>query len=373
MAPVRGSVPLLLYMSSRLSTFRKRARLAILLGALFLLLGTRLFATELSHFSSGDKTSTVNGASPPPDETKSAVVIDEATLPTIKTLTNKDENFRLLTHTIEENDKAYYKIQRSKRLRRQNASDVPLEDKFFLYTCTKDDTLLSVAAATCLPYDTIATLNDISNMNTSLLGRTIILGTQKGVYIKNSPKSALEVLLYKEYFESGYLDNSDNSIKDNATETIKGRDYTFVALLRFTPTQRAFFMDRAFRLPLDTKVVSSEFGGRISPVYHRWKVHKGIDFAAPVGDWVYACKSGVVAYVFLNDKTFGNYIILSHENKMTSVYAHLSAVLVEEGQRVDSGTIIGKVGATGMVTGPHLHFELRENGDARNPRELLPL
>lgn len=339
-----------------------KLRPAILLGALFL----SIFEAKL--FSQDDANNTT--------------IIDVATLPEIKELTTKDENFKLLTKLIEENDKTYYRAQRTKRLKKvTQESSIPSgignnEMQFFCYRCKNDDTLLSVASATCLPYDTIATLNNISSMSTSLAGRVLILGVQKGVYINLSPKTNLEVLLYKEYFDNenkvSVNDNDNGNISNNKT-VIGKATYEFVALLRFTPTQRAFFMDRSFRLPLDTKVVSSEFGKRMSPVYHRYKDHKGIDFAAPVGDNVYACKSGVVAYVFLNDKTFGNYIILSHDNNMTSVYAHLSQVLIESGQRVQSGQIIGKVGKTGMVTGPHLHFELRQNGDARNPRDLLPL
>lgn len=326
---------------------KKMARPAVLLGALFLSISTQRL------FSQNSETA------------RPVTSIDEAKLPLIKQLTVKDENFKRLTKLIEENDKAYYKMDRNKRLKKSITDES--SEHFFLYECKNGDTLLSIAADTCLPYDTIATLNNISNMSVDLTGRTLILGAQKGIYINMNPKTSLEVLLYKEYFDDG-----KNTPTIPVTE-VGSRNYEFVALLRFTPTQRAFFMDRRFRLPLDTKVVSSEFGGRMSPVYHRWKEHKGIDFAAPIGDNVYACKEGVVAYVFLNDKTLGNYIILSHENNMTSVYAHLSQVTVDQGQKVQSGQIIGKVGSTGMATGPHLHFELRQDGAAKNPRYLLPL
>ena len=70
--------------------------------------------------------------------------------------------------------------------------------------------------------------------------------------------------------------------------------------------------------------------------------------------------------------TYGNYIILDHENKTQSVYAHLSAVLVKTGEEISRGAVIGKVGSTGASTGPHLHFEIRVNGAAQDPRRLLP-
>ncbi|MDE6736075.1 MAG: M23 family metallopeptidase, partial [Treponemataceae bacterium] len=74
-----------------------------------------------------------------------------------------------------------------------------------------------------------------------------------------------------------------------------------------------------------------------------------------------------VAYVFANDKIFGNYVIVRHANDMTSVYAHLAEVAVRQGQEVSTGTKIGTVGMTGATTGPHLHFEVRQNGKPTNP------
>ena len=98
--------------------------------------------------------------------------------------------------------------------------------------------------------------------------------------------------------------------------------------------------------------------------------HKGIDLAAPEGTPVYACKSGEVLSASI-DSTYGNFIILQHENNMQSVYAHLSKFAVSEGY-VRSGTVIGYVGTTGLSTGPHLHFEIRTNGKNRNPQDYLP-
>ena len=88
------------------------------------------------------------------------------------------------------------------------------------------------------------------------------------------------------------------------------------------------------------------------------------------GTPVYACKSGEVLSAS-NDSTYGNFIILQHENNMQSVYAHLSKIAVSEGY-VRSGTIIGYVGTTGLSTGPHLHFEIRTNGKNRDPKDYLP-
>ena len=132
-----------------------------------------------------------------------------------------------------------------------------------------------------------------------------------------------------------------------------------------------FFLDASMRAPLDNVRVTSGFGFRNSPVYKRWKSHNGIDFAAAAGTPVYACKSGTVAFVAKMDAVFGNYIVLSHEGGLSSVYAHLSRVDVKKGEIVRVGEVIGLSGETGAVTGPHLHFEVRLNGVAADPADFI--
>ena len=86
----------------------------------------------------------------------------------------------------------------------------------------------------------------------------------------------------------------------------------------------------------------------------------------------YACKTGTVQYAVNMDATYGNYVILSHGGGMTSLYAHMSKILVQKGESVSAGQEIGKVGSTGLATGPHLHFEIRLNGEAQDPQKYLP-
>jgi murein DD-endopeptidase MepM/ murein hydrolase activator NlpD len=71
------------------------------------------------------------------------------------------------------------------------------------------------------------------------------------------------------------------------------------------------------------------------------------------------------------DSILGNYVIITHANNMQSLYAHLSKIRVETGKTVQTGTVIGEVGATGAATGPHLHFEIRVDGKAQDPRDAV--
>lgn len=90
----------------------------------------------------------------------------------------------------------------------------------------------------------------------------------------------------------------------------------------------------------------------------------------PRREFRFACKSGIVAFTG-KDERYGNYVILQHENNTQSLYAHLQTVLVQKGQPAVKGKQIGTVGSSGMSTGPHLHFEIRVGGRAKDPSSLI--
>jgi len=112
-------------------------------------------------------------------------------------------------------------------------------------------------------------------------------------------------------------------------------------------------------------VVTSEYG-------MRWgRLHAGIDIGAPTGRPIMSALSGVVIYAG-QMSGYGNVVVVDHGGGFTTVYAHQSRIGTRNGASVDRGQVIGYVGSTGRSTGPHLHFETRVNGSARNPRNYLP-
>jgi len=115
--------------------------------------------------------------------------------------------------------------------------------------------------------------------------------------------------------------------------------------------------------PLHGAVVSP-FGPRGS------RFHEGVDIDAPEGMTVGASRSGRVVFAGWNDG-FGQLVILAHHHGVTTYYAHLSRILVIEGQRLSAGDTLGRVGHTGNATGPHLHFEAHLRGAAVNPLPAL--
>jgi murein DD-endopeptidase MepM/ murein hydrolase activator NlpD len=122
----------------------------------------------------------------------------------------------------------------------------------------------------------------------------------------------------------------------------------------------------SMRWPLDAYIVSSEFG-------ERWgKLHKGMDMAAHVGEPVYAIADGEVIYAGDGLRGYGNVVILRHDRKTSSLYAHNSELKVKQGDQVTKGTLVALLGSTGHSTGPHVHFEIRDGDVAVNPRNVLP-
>lgn len=117
--------------------------------------------------------------------------------------------------------------------------------------------------------------------------------------------------------------------------------------------------------------ITSGFGRRRSPFGGAWEMHEGVDIAAPRGTSVFAAANGVVRVAGWNGG-FGNAVFIDHGFGMSTVYAHLHRINVRVGQQVTKGQLIGLVGSTGRSTGPHLHYEVRVNGQAVNPMRFLP-
>ena len=125
------------------------------------------------------------------------------------------------------------------------------------------------------------------------------------------------------------------------------------------------------KTPLDGAKLSSSFGMRKHPISGFNKMHKGIDFAAPIGTPIYAGGNGIVEYVGRNGG-YGKYIRIRHNNEYKTAYAHLNSYKkgISKGVRVNQGEVIGYVGNTGRSTGPHLHYEIIYQNKQINPLTL---
>lgn len=129
--------------------------------------------------------------------------------------------------------------------------------------------------------------------------------------------------------------------------------------------------EKMFIQPILYKKITSRFGYRIHPISGRGKMHTGVDLAASIGTPVRATASGYVAMA-CHYSGYGRYIKIRHSGTYSTAYAHLSRIVIQQGQYVKQGQVIGYSGASGYATGAHLHYEVMQNGRFINPLSFVP-
>jgi hypothetical protein len=291
-----------------------------------------------------------------------------AGLPHIGRLDMRDVMFKQFLGDVEQGRKAVrapYNAEDSGTSGRAEA--IARQLTLYTYTPSVDDDILRLAARCSVPYDAIVTLNRLSrvpNFTTGPPAGPLTLPSMPGIFIPENPESDLEKLILS---SRGGTAGAAITINSPAGK----QRFRFIPGDSLTPNERAFFLNpEKFRFPLQKFTLTSRFGQRISPINGRLSIHNGLDLAAPAGTEVYAAGNGVIIETSQNS-FFGKYIVIQHDNGWTSLYGHLSAIKQGLPSYVTSGTLIGYVGSTGLSTGPHLHFELRQNGRAQDPAKFL--
>ena len=122
--------------------------------------------------------------------------------------------------------------------------------------------------------------------------------------------------------------------------------------------------------PIPGARITSSYGSRVHPIFLTPRMHTGIDYGSSSGTSIRAAANGKVIFASKYGG-YGNATIIDHGGSLATLYAHQSSMLVEEGQRVTKGQVIGRVGSTGFSTGPHLHFEVRVSGSPVDPMKYL--
>lgn len=146
-----------------------------------------------------------------------------------------------------------------------------------------------------------------------------------------------------------------------------------VQLMRWTVDGKSGWMDasdtggaaEAMRMPVAAQV-SSSFGMRMHPILGVHRFHRGVDLKATFGTPIRASADGRVAFAGWNGG-YGRQVMIDHGQGLATIYAHMSRMAASPGERVHRGQVIGYVGSTGLSTGPHLHYEVLQNGNAVNP------
>jgi murein DD-endopeptidase MepM/ murein hydrolase activator NlpD len=285
--------------------------------------------------------------------------------PFITRLDARDDGFKQFIADVEVNRKRVF----TRNIftggpKRESAAAIAESLTVYQYTPRDGEDLFSLAARCSIPYSALVSLNRLSHPSMVAAGKTLLLPSAPGVFVPEEPQSDLERLL-----ASGRVSLPDeDSVKLTIGEG--GTVFYYFPGDEFGMTERAFFLNRGFRFPLRNYRLTSGFGMRKNPITGNVVLHQGLDLAAPLGTEVYAAGDGIVTEMG-NDPIYGNYIIIKHGGDWASLYGHLQKTGTSLRASVKTGMLIGWVGSTGQSTGPHLHFELRQNGKAQDPDKYL--
>ena len=239
---------------------------------------------------------------------------------------------------------------------------------YFTYRIKKGDIAGQIAEKFGISTDSILSFNHIKNARGLQIGQYLKIPTMSGILYttKKSDETISKIAEKYEVDASGVA--SANNIAMNASLPVGTT--LFVTNAAMDWAERQEINGDLFKKPIKSAFrISSHYGWRNSPFSGGRSHHTGVDMACPTGTSVYAAVSGTVTSTGYSP-TYGNYVIVHHHSGYKTLYGHLSAILCVNGQRVDQNTRIGRVGSTGLSTGPHLHFSVYKNNALVNP-ELL--
>jgi len=237
---------------------------------------------------------------------------------------------------------------------------------FLSYRAREGDTLTSIANRFRMNLDTVTSLNRPAGkgVHEVQVGEEIRVPSMDGIYVALS--GDLDAFCGKYGLPTEVVLRVNNLDK----ASLKAGSRLFLPGIQHTGDELAISTGSGFLNPLQWGWLSDNFGWREDPFSHDQRYHLGLDIAANRGEPVRVAMGGRVIEVGYNE-IYGNYVRIASSKKYVFTYAHMDRVFTRTGSTVSQSTVIGLVGATGRVTGPHLHFEVWENGVAVNPRNFL--
>ena len=234
------------------------------------------------------------------------------------------------------------------------------------YKVNKGDTVSQIAMDYSVSMDAIIASNGITNVRILREGETLRIPNMDGIpYTVKSGDSLSGISHSMGVPLEAILDANDLE-----TDIINAGMTLFIPGARMNREELRLALGDLFIYPLKGARLSSPFGWRNDPFTGVRTHHAGVDLSAPQGTPVWAAMEGKVSAVGF-DRTYGNFIILTHTGNYQTLYAHLNTYSVKQNEQVARGKQLGTVGSTGYSTGPHLHFAIYKNGRAVNPLDLL--
>ncbi|MGA9118877.1 MAG: peptidoglycan DD-metalloendopeptidase family protein [Bacteroidota bacterium] len=171
--------------------------------------------------------------------------------------------------------------------------------------------------------------------------------------------------------EAAQIISTSQSLIDRLSREIRLQQTSYEEIAKRMEYNKDFFAHIPAIKPMGGYYSINGFGMRMHPVLHVYRMHDGIDIVNDVGTPVYAAGDGIVHFAGRTAGGYGVVIEIQHGYGYSTLYAHLSQVLVRAGQRVNRGELIAKSGRSGLVSGPHLHYEVRRSGRKLNPVDFF--
>lgn len=239
---------------------------------------------------------------------------------------------------------------------------------YFAYRVRSGDMIGRIAEQFDVTSDTIISVNNIRNSRLLQIGDYLKVPTMPGILYTVKKDGETISSISEKYKVDAVKCSAVNHI--DAASSISSGVTIFVPDAELDWVTRQEINGDLFRKPIRARWYrSSRFGWRASPFTGVRSYHSGVDMACPTGTNIYAALPGKVTATGYNS-TYGNYVIIAHHSGYKTLYGHMSAILCHKGNYVTQDTRIGRVGSTGMSTGPHLHFTVFKNNKQVDPEKL---
>ncbi len=247
------------------------------------------------------------------------------------------------------------------------SKDLPLS--YTAYRVRQGDMIGYIADSFGVTQDTLISVNNIKQTRLIQIGQYLKIPNMPGIlYTTKTSKETPSTIAQKYNVDAQRVafvnhTTTDASLKSGTTLFVPGAEMDWVT--------RQEINGDLFKKPLRCRYrISSWFGWRTSPFdSSRRSYHGGIDMACATGNYIYPAMAGKVTTAGWSN-VYGNYVIVTHHSGYKTLYGHMSAILTTKGSYVTTDSRIGRVGSTGLSTGPHLHFTVYKNGKSVNPANL---
>lgn len=260
-------------------------------------------------------------------------------------------------------------IAESEEIPLQEAKEIYTGLAYIPYRVKQGEVISKIASQFGISEDTITSVNNITSARRIQIGQYLRIPTMSGIFYTVRKDGETAVSIAEKFKVEAEKCAMVNSIE--LEEALTEGKTLFVPDALMDRITRLEINGDLFKKPLKAGYYySSRYGWRTSPFDSaRRSFHSGIDMACRSGTSIYAALEGTVTTAGWSD-VYGNYVIVTHHSGYKTLYGHMSSISVKKGSYVSTSTVLGKVGSTGLSTGPHLHFSVFKNNRAINPDDL---